>query len=231
MQNRLNNPDVSDMELSQRGVFSRVLASLKLPSHSTALSVSVGDGIWDSIAFTANSHIKKIVATDIVANPVYPEDVTHLRKQGAWEFRRVEAEKVLPLQNNAYDLVFHHDVIEHVQKPYLFLNEQHRVLKKGGHIVFGTPNLHRPANILKLIAGRLQFPVTIGHNEEIGDYIHIQEFYKEQLQVMLEEIGFKQVTVHYCFFGLYFLNTTFSLYPESKIGQSLCQYLICSAQK
>ena len=226
---RLNNPDVSQMERSQRGVFHKILAELKLPKPAHALSVSVGDGIWDYLAFESNPSITSMTATDIVSNPV--KEVALLQKKGTWDFVQVEAEKKLPFKDGLFDVIFHHDVVEHVKKPYLFLQEQYRVLKPGGHIVFGTPNLHRPANIIKLLLGKLYFPFNIGNYEEIGDYIHIQEFYKEQMIVMLEELGFKNVTAHYCYFGLYFLKLTFSLYPSSSIGKSLCQYLIFSAEK
>ncbi len=93
-----------------------------------------------------------------------------------WQFVKVEPENSLPFKDNFFDLAIHQDVIEHVLKPHLFINEQQRVLKSGGFLLFGTPNLLRPANFIKLMLGKLRFPVKIGSNEEIGDYIHIQEF-------------------------------------------------------
>lgn len=231
LQHRLNNPDLSDMEASQRSVFIHILESLGLPSHAHALSVSVGDGIWDYLCFTGNRHISRITATDIVVNPVKKEDIAFLREHGTWDFVKVPAEKKLPFKDESFDLIFHHDVVEHVHKPYLFLSEQYRVLKKGGTLVFGTPNLFRPANILKLLTGKLYFPVNIGSNDDIGEYIHIQEFYEEQMNVMLREVGFTTIKNYHCYFGLYFLQMTFSAVPTSRVGKGLCHYLQFAAIK
>jgi 2-polyprenyl-3-methyl-5-hydroxy-6-metoxy-1,4-benzoquinol methylase len=77
----------------------------------------------------------------------------------------------LPFDPQSFDLIIHQDVIEHTGKPYMFLSEQYRVLRKGGSLVFGTPNLFRPATILKLFSGRLEFPYALGTNEGLGDLV------------------------------------------------------------
>jgi len=64
------------------------------------------------------------------------------------------------------------------------------MLKKGGFLVFGTPNLFRPASIFKLILGKLYFPYKLGYVKGIGDYIHILEFHEYQFKLLLQEIGF-----------------------------------------
>ena len=175
--------------------------------------------------------IKKIVATDIVDNPVDKESIDVLKKLGDWEFKKVEAEKPLPFPNESFDLVFHQDVIEHVKKPYLFVSEQYRVLKKGGSLIIGTPNILRPANLVKLMFGKLRFPVKIGENEEIGEYVHIQEFSEFQLKNLLEEVGFKNIEVRHCYFGIWPLRVTFSLYPKGNLGKGMCHYLMVKCRK
>jgi len=207
------------------------MRSLPLKAKTKALSVSVGDGVWDYLTFQSAPSVQEIVATDIVDNPLSKENEKLLQIEGKWSFVKVKPEKPLPFKDASFDLVFHHDVIEHVNKPYLFLAEQYRVLKKGGSILFGTPNIHRPANIAKLCIGSLTFPLKIGYNKEIGDYIHIQEFYKEQLQVMLAEIGFTEIEAHYSFFGLHFLNLTFQKVPKTALGKGMCHYLMFTARK
>ncbi len=103
----------------------------------------------------------------------------------------------------------------------------------GGIIVFGTSNLFRPANILKLILGKLKFSINIGSNKEIGEYIHVQEFYVEQLKLLVEEVGFKIKEIKYSYFGLHFIHPklTFKDYPTSDIGKRMCQYITVIAQK
>ena len=130
----------------------------------------------------------EVTATDIVDCPISLEYQDFLKSNCKWQFVKVEAEKSLPFEENIFDLVIHQDVIEHVLKPYQFINEQQRVLKSGGFLLFGTPNLLRPANIIKLMLGKLRFPVKIGSNAEIGDYIHIQEFNEWNLRILVEEV-------------------------------------------
>lgn len=46
----------------------------------------------------------------------------------------------LPFEDGVFDLVFSHNVIEHVKCLSPFLSEMHRVLKPGGIGLIGTPN-------------------------------------------------------------------------------------------
>jgi len=192
--------------------------------------VSVGNGIWDYLAFLHNKTIRKIVATDVIENPVRKNDVEILRRIGDWKFKRVIPEGKLPFKSNSFDLIFHQDVIEHTKKPHLFLSEQFRVLKKDGFLIFGTPNLLRPANIIKLIFNKLHFPVTLGSTIELGDCTHIQEFNSQQIVVMLKEIGFKDIEVKNCFFGIHLLNIVFKDYLR-KDNCNLCHFLMFKCKK
>lgn len=228
---RLNKPGIPVIDRAQREIFRNILLNINLPESTKALSVSTGDGFWDYYAFKSNSKIKYITATDIVDNPVNIKDINLLNKLGKWNFCKVKPESNLSFANNSFDLIFHQDVVEHVEKPYLFLKEQYRVLKKGGFLVVGTPNLFRPVNLIKLIAGLLSFPVKIGYYEKIGDYIHQQEFCEYGLKMILKEVGFSKISTFYSFFGLHFLNLTFSSIPKNKIGRSLSHYLNFVAEK
>lgn len=211
--------------------FDAFISKLKLPLVAQALSVSTGDGVWDYSTFVNHPRIKKIVATDIVKNPVAPSDRKMLKKMGDWSFLQVKPEKALPFPDSTFDLLYHLDVIEHVQKPYSFLQDQFRVLKKGGYLLVGTPNLHRPMNLAKILLGKLTFPVNIGDLGHLGSCVHIQEFTQYQLKNMLEETGFKIVNQRSCFFGICPLNIQFQAFPNTDAGKNLCQYMIFLCQK
>lgn len=231
IQERLRLRQVNKYGDSVHTAFDNLVSSLVLPQNSLALSVSTGDGVWDYSLFKNQPRIKKIYATDIVKNPVSPSDRKLITKQGKWNFTQVKPEKKLPFSSSTFDIVYHMDVIEHVQKPYMFLLDQYRLLKKGGYLLVGTPNLHRPANIIKLATGSLTFPVNIGDLGHLGSCVHIQEFTHYQLQNMLEEVGFKNIKSTSCFFGFVPFNLQISQFPTSRLGQTLCQYQIFLCQK
>ncbi len=49
----------------------------------------------------------------------------------------------LPFEDNSFDAIFYHHVIEHVPDPKKSIEELARVLKPGGMMYVGTPNRHR----------------------------------------------------------------------------------------
>lgn len=226
---RLDTTDTLDE--CKRKVFLRILREIYIDNRAKALSISVGNGIWDYLCFVNRKDIVEITATDIVDCPVKEEDVKLLNGLGEWNFVKVKSEEALPFRDESFDLVFHQDTIEHVNKVYLFLQEQHRILKKDCFLVFGTPNLLRPANVAKMLLGRLYFPVNLGSASEIGDYIHVQEFTQWQLFNMLEEIGFRDIRIEHCCWGIHWLNLRFADSPKSKIGKTMCTYIMISARK
>lgn len=221
---------------SQYTAFVTALSQLKIPPGSTGMSVSCGDGTWDFLAFTSNPNLQKIMATDVVDCLVKEEDIKLLNNKAAWSFQKVGPEMVLPVSDNSCELVLHQDVIEHTPKPYLLLSENHRVLKPGGYLFCGTPNIFRPANIAKLLLGKLTFPFSLPP-DVLNPYlisdglIHVQEFTQYQLRTMLEEVGFEVVSLTCCFFGISFLKINFCDFPAGNLGKNLCQYLFCVARK
>ena len=231
LKERLFNPNLTSMEKAHRQSFVQAIKDVELPMGAVALSVSTGDAFWDYMVFNSSKRVRRIMATDIVDFPDDEEGLALLRQEGEWEFVKTSPDPDLPFGKEEFDLAFHQDVLEHTEKPFAFLSEQFRVLKKGGKIVFGTPNLMRPANLCKLFLGQLQFPLKIGWNHEIGDYTHVQEFNEWQIRTMLLEIGFSNVDIRHSFFGLHFCRLTFANSPTSRIGKLMCHYLICVAEK
>lgn len=199
--------------------------------NAKALSVSCGDGIWDYLALSSNTGVSAITATDVVECPVKSGDVELLRSLGEWSFQQILPDAALPFSQDSFDVAFSQDVIEHTPRPFRFLSEQYRVLRGGGRVIVGTPNVLRPANLVRALLGKLQFPMTIGHFEEIGDYVHVQEFHEQQLKLMLEEVGFVDVAVIPLYFGPSMLNVSFSDYPQEGAGRTLAHFLLATGRK
>jgi len=228
---RLNKSKISKIEIGQRQVFVDLLANAHFSANSRALSVSCGDGAWDYIVLNGGFGITSIDATDIVACPINLSDQKLLKSKGDWDFHRVQVDGSIPFRNGLFDLVFHQDVIEHTNVPYNFMKEQHRVLRSGGVCIIGTPNLFRPMNCIKAIFGKLQFPAVIGRNEEIGDYIHVQEFHSAQLKILLEEVGFIDITLHHIYFGLSSSGICFSIFPMGNFGKTFAHFIMAKGIK
>ena len=225
-----SRPSVSQIEICQREVFLNMVKGFGF-KDITALSVSTGNGIWDYILLKNFSGIKKIVATDVVEKGVKDSDQTLLRSLGTWEFLKVEPDSILPFDEQTFDLVYHLDVIEHTDNPLLFLSEQYRVLRSGGGVIVGTPNIFRPGNIFKLLIGKLKFPVTIGNRDQIGNYTHTHEYYEQQLSMLLSGVGFHNIKFVYCYFGAPLINIVYLKYPKGNLGKSMCHFLMCMATK
>lgn len=81
------------------------------------------------------------------------------------------------------------------------------------------------------MAGKLSFPVVIGSNKEIGDYIHVQEFYEAQLRLLLTEVGFVKLEIRHIYLGLHFLGLKFRDYPLSNFGKTMSHFLMVKAFK
>ncbi len=218
---------------SQYTVFVKAVSQLQIPPESTGLSVSCGDGTWDFLAVSSNHNLDRLIATDVTDCPVSKVDVKMLQTKTAWSFHRVEPDTVLPVDDDCCQLVLHQDVLEHTTKPFLLLKENHRVLRQGGFLLCGTPNIFRPANIAKLLIGKLSFPCVLPRDVSVmsGGMTHVQEFNQYQLRTMLEESGFKVLSMIHCFFGISFFKVNFCDFPNGNLGRNLCQYIFCVAQK
>jgi len=198
--------------------------------NSKILSISCGRGDYEKMIFKRHKNAN-IISTDVADCMVGGISIGYFHERGKWNFVKVKPEEELPFGDETFDIVFHNDTIEHTAKAHLFLAEQFRVLKKGGYIIVGTPNLLRVANIVKVLVGRLHFPKKISDENLYTSSHHIQEFTEWNIRSMLEEIGFEKIELKRCFFGLNIFNIEFRKYPEKGIGRLMAHYLTFFAQK
>jgi SAM-dependent methyltransferase len=63
------------------------------------------------------------------------------RKRGLQDLQQGDIEKPLPYKDEAFDLVFWGDNVEHLFEPLKALNEIHRVLKRNGTMILSAPNM------------------------------------------------------------------------------------------
>lgn len=97
------------------------------------LEVGCGEGRGISLLM---SNARSFTAVDKIATVI-----DDLRKRfPAGNFKSMNIPPLTGLEDNAYDVVFSFQVIEHIQNDALFLKEIHRVLKPGGKAILTTPN-------------------------------------------------------------------------------------------
>ena len=91
-----------------------------LPSH-TVLDIGCGPG---SITLDLATHVKKIVGIDVISS-VLPSNQNNATFQTSDCYD-------LPFENNSFDIVHAHQVLQHLDNPHQAILEATRVLKPGG---------------------------------------------------------------------------------------------------
>lgn len=184
-----------------------------------ALDVSCGNGFF---SYICRGFVDEIYGVDIY--DFY--DKKFLRRH----FKKVTFEKYdgksIPYPNGFFDLVFSMDVLEHVDDLLAFLKEQLRVLKKGGLFLVGTPNLKRLSNLPLLLTGQLKFPKKLGE-DEYGDCVHVKEYDKDDLILLMEQIHTKNYSLIPCYFGV----KNIGILDVPRILENFCQFWFISFKK
>jgi 2-polyprenyl-3-methyl-5-hydroxy-6-metoxy-1,4-benzoquinol methylase len=106
------------------------------------------------------------------------------RQHPELEFRLAEIGGELPSEDNAFDVVWASEVIEHVADTARWLSEVRRVLRPRGRLLVTTPNHSR----LRLLAGGIE-----RYSEPLGDHLHL--YVASSLRALLEDFGFAQIEI------------------------------------
>lgn len=96
------------------------------------------------------------------------------------------AEK-LPFKDKTFDMICAIELIEHLEKPKVFLKEAKRILKNNGTLLLTCPNIAS-------FRSRLMF-LLFGSFPDYRNPEHIQHFTGYTLRKLLEENGFKVINI------------------------------------
>ena len=152
-------------------------------NKSIVLEVGCGYGFFSEIV---SQYCSSLYATDI--NDYFPSSLK--KKKKIKYYKNVDAQK-LPYKNNYFDIVYSIDVVEHIENDIAFINENLRVLKKGGKLIIGTPNRNRLINfILKKLKRERKYPLCVGKDMVGNDVIHLREYYLDEIMNLLNKSSY-----------------------------------------
>lgn len=135
-----------DTELNYgRDIIQKFLNQAK-PINSV-LDVGAGEGIDISLAKKGHPNVK------YYAFEYYDEFVTALSNKGAKVYKVDIERDVYPFKNSSIDVIIMNQVLEHVKEIFWIFHQSFRVLKKGGHLIIGVPNLAALHNRFLLLKG------------------------------------------------------------------------------
>lgn len=126
------------------------------------MDLGAGDGA--DLALAA----KVCPAAERFAIESYPPNVEKLRVRHTVFPLDLEKDP-LPFTDESVDVVLSNQVLEHVKEIFWILHQVSRVLRVGGHLVIGVPNLASLHNRLLLLCGK-QPTVIQNHSAHVRGY-------------------------------------------------------------
>jgi ubiquinone/menaquinone biosynthesis C-methylase UbiE len=159
--------------------FKRRLAFLREEVRAGDRALDIGCGAGDFTASLAQAGAEA-VGVDVAEAALERARARH----PGLDFRLVPIDGPLPFDDNAFDLVWASEVIEHVADTAPWLSELRRVLAPAGRLLVTTPS-----------HGRLRVAVSgvDRFSEPLGDHLHL--YTKRSLRGLLDGYGFAEVSV------------------------------------
>lgn len=130
----------------------------------------------------------------------------------------------LDIHSNSIDSIICNEVFEHLRINLIFsMNEAYRVLKPGGSIFIGTPNLLSARGIYNLIRHDICYSCAgdLYHEwnklDHLGHMGHVREYTPTEIKAFLQKIGFKSFRVYYTKPSISFIEKPFEYIMYSLI--------------
>ena len=112
-------------------------------------------------------------------------EIDYIDKPNANNFKQVDLNKEkIPFDSEFFDIIIAGEVIEHIKRPFEFIEECSRLLKKDGICIISTPTPYYYIEILKELFG-----ITLPDDPE-----HLNLLSRAHLVSYMERNGFKQIS-------------------------------------
>jgi 2-polyprenyl-6-hydroxyphenyl methylase/3-demethylubiquinone-9 3-methyltransferase len=146
------------------------------------LDVGCGEGVFAAELVGAGA---SVVGVDVAEEPLRRGRERHPEL----DLRLAGGEASWSLPDDAFDVVWAGEVVEHVVDTGAWLSELRRVLRPGGRLLLTTP-AHGPLTRLRLAVDERAFAERF---HPLAD--HVRFYTRRSLAAVLVELGFEQVTV------------------------------------
>jgi ubiquinone/menaquinone biosynthesis C-methylase UbiE len=152
-------------------------ARAHLRPGQTVLDLGAGAGEFTAAFAAAGAHA---IGAEVAETAI----LTAQRLHPDGDFRLVPFDGELPFDDEAFELVWASEVIEHVADTHLWLTEVRRVLAPGGRVLLTTPDHGR----LRLLVGGIE-----RYSPPLGDHLHL--YSRRSLRMVLADLGFAAIEV------------------------------------
>lgn len=210
----------------------KVLSLLEQDDSAKVIDLGCGNG-W----FTKELG-RRILTSDLYGVNIEAEHCRQAETKGI-KTLCADLNNPVPLPDESFDVVHVYQVMEEIHQLDTFVEEIHRLLKKGGYAVILTPNLASVTNILFLLLGwqptcaHLSDHVYLGNPYDRGEPI---SEHRANVRVLTYR-GLADLFEHYGFIVEKIVGVGYFMFPN-RISQLLslidprhCNRLIIKARK
>lgn len=161
-----------------------LLKKVQLPQLKSIADIGAGKGNFTKL-IRLKLQFLQVIAVDYTSCPagLHLEDC---------DWRQADLNQELPVLSNSVDIVCALGVIEYMENPLHLIKHLYRVLKPGGLVIISTPNNHSIRSKASFVI-RGYFPY-FDPRTCLG---HISPILKNDIQRILNEVGFSEVEFHY----------------------------------
>ena len=176
---------------TNRRVFERV-ARLDL-RQAKIIDVAAGEGFFCRML---GQHLQEryglTPSSSLSACDLFPENF----KYPEIACRQAQADQGLPYADASFDVACRIEVIEHLENPFAYVRELHRILRAGGRAIITTPNILNVNSRVRFLHSGFWLlfdPFPLGSVERVHLADHIMPIGFYYLAAMLRKAGFREI--------------------------------------
>lgn len=166
-----------------------------ISNESTVLDFGAGQGYMSQKVGQYFKSQRTAPQNHVYACEIAPENF----KYNDIECKKISTNSEIPFSDDTFDLIYAIEVLEHTPRPYDFFTQAFGKLKRGGLLIFSTPNiLHFKSRLSFLLTGypEMYGPLSIKDNNAGRICGHIMPLSYSNFHYGLRKAGFDRIEFH-----------------------------------